>query len=305
MLEELPLFSVVIPTYESSKTLDVPIKSLNAQTRKDLELIVVDDDSDDFEDVKALVENMCRIPYTLIRKQRRTSQVESRALGISRARGEFVCFLDHDDAWCPNKLEKLAEALHDHPDAGNSIFYHRLRCTYADGRAFDYPLRGIAAGEPVSEYLFLRNGMIQSSSMVFSKAVAERLQFDVTSAPHDDWDLVLRAGQTGVKFCYIDEVLAQWNVRRMAGRSNRDRSEVSLNWLKDRASLFTPQARSAFLVNIIVPKLAAEGSWAAALSLFCRELRNNPKISMLSMARLIERTSQKLLARSSKHRAQR
>lgn len=101
----LPLISVVIPTYNQSKLLQKSIKSAQRQTHSNIEIIVIDDHSTDM--TSSIVHQMAskdpRIKYLTTKKQSNLPAVP-RNIGINVALGEYVAFLDHDDLWRRKKL---------------------------------------------------------------------------------------------------------------------------------------------------------------------------------------------------------
>lgn len=291
------MFSVVIPTFESTQKILAPITSLNAQTFQDFEVIFADDRSPDFEQFEEVVALHAKFPYKIVQQAHHTNQVGGRILGIENATHQYICFLDHDDSWSPNKLQVVKSAIDGDPNRRRTIFYHQLECRYSDGRRFFYPARGISGNESVPEYLFFGNGMIQSSSMVFDKSIASIVTLDTTSPPHDDWDFSIEAAKNGIRFHYINQALAIWNVRRMAGVSTRDSSNVSLAWHLRKKDLFSRRASTAFLVNMVFPKLLAERRGRAAARLFVRQLCSAPVLTIISCQRLVVRTLIKVRAK--------
>ena len=115
-----PRVSVVIPTYNRARDLERALDSVVAQSFRDLEVLVVDNHSTD--DTAAVVEryNDSRIALHFVTNEGIVAR--SRNLGIRRARGEFVAFLDSDDWWTPRKLEASVAVL----DAGADVVYHHL-----------------------------------------------------------------------------------------------------------------------------------------------------------------------------------
>ncbi len=102
--------SVIIPAYDSEKFISETIMSVLNQTYKDYELIIVDDGSTDNTAaiVKRYVSLHNNIRYIY---QPHHGQSEAKNIGIRESKGEFIAFLDHDDIWLPNKLEKQIKAL--------------------------------------------------------------------------------------------------------------------------------------------------------------------------------------------------
>src|SRR5919199_5480676 len=108
----MPLISVVIPAYNSEKTIQETIKSVLKQSFKNLELIVIDDGSKDstFDIVSSFSDSRLRVFSYL-----NAGVSASRNRGLAKAAGEFISFLDADDLWTPDKLEAQLKALEANP----------------------------------------------------------------------------------------------------------------------------------------------------------------------------------------------
>lgn len=96
----MPLVSIIIPAYNSSATIGETLSSLAEQTFRDFEVIVVDDGSTD--DTAALVE--CDFPSVHVIRQANGGPAAARNTGVDQATGEWIAFLDADDAWLPWRL---------------------------------------------------------------------------------------------------------------------------------------------------------------------------------------------------------
>ncbi len=109
-----PRISVIIPAYRAAATIARAVESVLAQTVRAAEILVVDDGSPD--DLAAAL-----APYgkrvTLVR-QPNGGAASARNLGIERARGDFIAFLDADDYWEPEKLEWQLAVFERHPELG-------------------------------------------------------------------------------------------------------------------------------------------------------------------------------------------
>ncbi|MBI4358485.1 MAG: aminotransferase class I/II-fold pyridoxal phosphate-dependent enzyme [Candidatus Omnitrophica bacterium] len=115
-----PMVSIVTPTYNRPAYLPRAIESVVNQTYQDWELIVVDDGcpTDDIRKVvNAYLARDRRIHYV-----RRTngSWYRARNTGIENARGKYVAFIDDDDEWRPEKLERQVDFMESHPEVGLS-----------------------------------------------------------------------------------------------------------------------------------------------------------------------------------------
>lgn len=105
-MDNFPLVTVVTPSYNSAKHLAAAIKSVMGQTFPSWEMIIVDDCSKDnsVEVVEAFVEQDFRIK--LIQLEENSGAAVARNTAIEVAQGRYIAFLDSDDLWLPNKLEK-------------------------------------------------------------------------------------------------------------------------------------------------------------------------------------------------------
>lgn len=109
--KQSPRVSVLIPVYNGERYLKYALDSVHAQTFSDYELIVMDDGSTD--QTAAIAQSDPSVRF--IRGEHRGISV-SRNLAIDAARGEFIAFLDADDMWAPEKLEKQVAYLDNNPD---------------------------------------------------------------------------------------------------------------------------------------------------------------------------------------------
>src|SRR4030067_3517077 len=118
-----PDVSVIIPTYNRRNLLEITIQSVLAQTIKNFEIIIVDDGSTDgTRDFVRSIQDK-RIIY-LYRKNSGLPAV-ARNIGILKATGRFIAFLDSDDLWVPEKLERQVLCFKKMPGIG-------LCCTNGD-----------------------------------------------------------------------------------------------------------------------------------------------------------------------------
>ena len=101
------LVSVIIPFYNNKKWLGEAIASVVAQTERNFEIIIVNDGSKEkIEDVIAI----CNSKIKVINTENRGA-ANARNTGIMQSRGKYLAFLDSDDLWLPNKLEKQVQFM--------------------------------------------------------------------------------------------------------------------------------------------------------------------------------------------------
>ena len=97
--------SVIVPVYNAEKYLKQTLLSIQNQTFKDFEAILIDDGSSDQSgeicDGQAMTDSRFKVIH-----QKNSGVAAARNAGIEQAEGEFIAFLDADDCWLPEKLEK-------------------------------------------------------------------------------------------------------------------------------------------------------------------------------------------------------
>jgi teichuronic acid biosynthesis glycosyltransferase TuaG len=124
---DLPV-SVVIPCFQAHATLPRAVASVAGQSAPALEVIVVDDASDDDTAgvVRELQQRYGADWLRLIRLEWNQGPGSARNVGWEAARGECVAFLDADDSWHPRKLEIQRRVMCDHPDVALSAHRHAI-----------------------------------------------------------------------------------------------------------------------------------------------------------------------------------
>jgi glycosyltransferase involved in cell wall biosynthesis len=201
-----PTVSVVIPTYNRQTALFRAIKSVEAQTRGDWELIVVDDASTDGTEEAARSLKDRRIVY--LRHPRNWGGGAARNTGIQQAQGRYVAFLDSDDEWLPEKLARDVEAL---AGDGVGLVYCGKELVDPEGRLL---LRRIPTLQGEVYRQLLAHDFIGSCSRVaVRKEVIDKVGgFDDGLPSGQDWDMWVRAAQVAKVAC-VPECL----VRRHLG----------------------------------------------------------------------------------------
>lgn len=104
---EIPLVSIVVPAYNSEKTLDSCIQSVVSQDYANIELIIVDDGS--FDSTRVIAENYAASDsrIVLVEKKRNEGLVLARKSGVDIARGKYIQYLDADDSLCEGAIKNL------------------------------------------------------------------------------------------------------------------------------------------------------------------------------------------------------
>ncbi len=116
----VPILSVVMLTYNRERYIAEAITSVLNQTFQDLELIIIDDGSEDKTETIVKEINNSRIQYFKFPHSGKGSRL--RNFGIEKTRGEFIAFIDSDDVWLPEKIQIQLGKLYSHTEKPGFVF---------------------------------------------------------------------------------------------------------------------------------------------------------------------------------------
>lgn len=205
-----PMVSVVMPAYKQAEYIGFSINSVLDQTFKNIELIIIDNYSED--GTSGIIEEYARKDHR-IRHQKFQNHgfiANSRNLGIEMAKGEFVAFIDSDDVWHREKLERQLP-LFAQPEVG--IVYSRFNKINANGRVVGNNFRRRLFRGRIIEKLLLHSLSFANSSVVVRKSVLDRynLRFRTERQGAEDRDLWLRVAEVA-DADYVDRKLLFYRV---------------------------------------------------------------------------------------------
>ena len=198
--------SVVIATYNMAKYLPIAVRSALAQTYSNIEIHVVDDGStDNTRDVMREFENDPRVIYHW---QENQGQARAKNKGILESRGEYVAFLDADDMWLPEKLEKQIPLLEASERTG--VVYSMFSCMDADGNPIPTGPRPLHR-QRITGPLLIDNFVGFNTTVVRRRCFEELGAFDESLPMGIDYALWLRFS-TRYEFDYVAEPLVYYRV---------------------------------------------------------------------------------------------
>jgi glycosyltransferase involved in cell wall biosynthesis len=209
-----PLVSVVVAAYNMEKYVALAVRSALAQTYRTIEVRVIDDGSTDGTALAlAQFAGDGRVHYHY---QPNQGQARAKNRGIRESRGEFIAFLDADDLWRPDKLEKQMAALARHADAG--VVYSDVSYIDGEGAPAPAPERQYHSGR-ITEQLFIDNFVNFPTALVRRECFTELGDFDETLPMGIDWDLWLRLS-TRYAFVFLADRTAAYRI--WPGQMSRD-----------------------------------------------------------------------------------
>ena len=202
----IDLISIVIPTYNRSVELKRALKSVLSQTYKNFEVIVVDNNSIDNTDT--MLKNLNDQRIRLLKINNNGIIAASRNMGINASNGKWIAFLDSDDWWHSNKLEKVIHYCSSDYD----VCYHDLEIINSKIRFGFYrkKMSGYQVKKPVFNDLIQLGNALSNSSVIVRTALIKQvggLCEDKNLIGSEDYECWIRLSKLSDKFKYIPEVL--------------------------------------------------------------------------------------------------
>lgn len=275
----MALVSAVIPTRGRPQLLLRALRSVLAQTLREIEAIIVIDGEDRLTE-SALDE--------LVRKDSRVRVIplaisvggsDARNRGVAVARGEWIAFLDDDDEWMPGKLQAQLDAVR--ASTAPIVIGTCKIIARTPGNDYIWPRRMPAPEEKICEYLLTRRtlsrgeGSIQTSTFFVSRALMQEQPFKSGQLKHQDTEWLLRVGKLlGAQAVFVNDVMAiHYIEEERASVSSKANWRYSLEWVRRDRDLFTSRALSGFVLHQIAPEASEQGDWRAFPTLLFEALR--------------------------------
>ena len=222
----MPKVSVIIPVYNAEKFLSETIESVIAQTYTDWEIIAVDDGSTD-RSGEILRKYEQRLPSKIhVITQRNSGVSIARNNAIAIAKGDYIAFLDHDDLWLPEKLEKQVDLLDSNKELG---------LVYSDSYVIDEegnlrkktffeivrPFRGNIFNE-----LFYDNFIPLLTAIIRKEVVNKVGMFDPKYKIAEEYDLFLKIAEY-YPVDFVEQPLAKYRIHDKSVSRNSGVAPIS------------------------------------------------------------------------------
>jgi len=202
--------TIIIPTYNRARLLKRAMESVFAQTYRPLEMIIINDGGTDntdkvIEEFRVLNDGGINLIY---HKQKNHERSVARNSAIDKATGKYLCFLDDDDEFLPNKIERSVSFLSQHPDVdlvfsnaymeenGHTVMRRSLKAEGMKDHTQDEVIKRLCKGN----FIPITNVLIKTSAVKANK-------FNPKYSTHEDYELWLRLA-TKIRFDWVDEPLS-------------------------------------------------------------------------------------------------
>lgn len=295
----LPLVSIVVPVFNAALTIERCLRSIEAQSYPNWEAIVVDDASTDGGAERVAARNHPRL--RLIRLPVNCGPSRARNLGIAAAKGELVAFLDADDEWLPEKLDRQVAVFAADPRLALVICDLGVT-TVAGGEGRSVYARQAPVSGTEAWKTLLASSFIATSAVLTRRDLLERLGgFAPDLAVGEDQDLFIRLARAGGLHA-LPERLAVYHwmphsySTGLARRQSSDVLRMVRRHLAELGSLLSPRERRRILgrrYERLGRNLIDAGSWGGGSWLLLKAALagRSPLANLLTPAR-------RLLARS-------
>ncbi|MBM2814624.1 MAG: glycosyltransferase [Ignavibacteria bacterium] len=224
-----PKVTIIMTSYNYARYIGEAIKSILNQTYDNWELIIVDDGSTD-ESLMVIEEYKNNKPEKislLIHPENKNCGIkETLELGLSQVRGDYIAFLESDDAWQPDYLAKKLMVF----EGGNeiSLVYSDLEPLasqipnkYKDYIEYSRYIGFLSGGKPFTpnKYLWLRNPVVSFSNIMIRASLLKFIELKKEFEIWSDWRVIMTAALTG-KFYYVPKKLLKWRIHQESANSN-------------------------------------------------------------------------------------
>lgn len=220
---ERPVISVITPMYNAEKFISETISSVLKQTFVDFEMIIVDNCSADAsrEIVKSFIMLDNRIRLIEL-EYNSGGPARPRNIGLEHAKGEYIAFLDADDVWLPQKLERQLNFFKENPDVdichtlANVIDENSAeKGTFNNQRVYNF-LKYFISKKNLLYYV----NSININSTMMRRTPTIRFEEDKNLVALEDWKYWIDSQIFGKKIIRLDEILLNYRVHQ-SSISNR------------------------------------------------------------------------------------
>ena len=260
-----PLVSIVIPTFNRKQLIFQALDSVARQTFRALEVIVVDDCSSDGT-VDALRAASFPFPLEVITMPVNGGPAPARNAGILAAKGKYIAFLDSDDAWLPEKLERQLALLDTLPDPDNTVLYSQVHLQRRHETLLR-PVRAKAADESIADYVCANGGYLDQNTMMLPAALARAVMYRPELRLHEDWDFYMRLEERGAGFVMLEMPLGITYDNSASGRASAAQPLRSLAFLEEWRSRMSERAYFGLRARV-APQLRGQAPFLACRFIF-------------------------------------
>ncbi|MBM4222123.1 MAG: glycosyltransferase, partial [Gammaproteobacteria bacterium] len=277
--QQQPLVSIVMAAYNSAPYMPEAISSVINQSYPHWELHIINDGSKD--NTAEVVRPFLTDARIIYHEQENKGQASAKNCGLRAARGEFIAFLDADDKWSADKLEKQLPVFAAHPEAG--LVHTNVMLITESGEPLGSPQRSYPQGW-ISGDLLIDNRVNGMASILRRECLEQVGIFDESLSMGIDYDLWLRVSAR-YQILFLDEVT--YFYRQWAGQMSHRYEErmdnairIMQKFLRDHPGVVPESVVKTAWAHTFVgrgySRFRADRRWSAAMSDYLRALGYRP-----------------------------
>ncbi|WP_117149611.1 glycosyltransferase family 2 protein [Paraliobacillus zengyii] len=223
--EQMPLISIITPTYNAEKYIDETIMSVVKQSYTNWEMIIVDDGSKDktIDLIKSYQKADNRINLTILQHNQGAGIARNTAL--KKANGKYIAFLDSDDKWLPEKLKKQLNFMQENNIAFSFTEYDRIQNSDSGQKI----IKRVHIPTNANYKQLLKKNVVGCLTVMIDTSLTGEITMNDIRA-RQDYALWLELTRKGFKAYGIQEVLAEYRVRGNSISSNKLKM-ARQNWM--------------------------------------------------------------------------
>lgn len=261
MTSSQEMVTVVIPTRNRPDMVTRAVESALAQSYAALEVIVIIDGPD--PETEARLAAIVDPRLVVLPLQKNRGAAGARNLGVERARGSWIAFLDDDDEWMPGKIAAQMAAR----PAGVRFPIMSCRCKVVTARGdFEWPRRLCTPRDQIGDYLFVRHGLFKGETFApTTTLLAPRellLLRPIPKSAFDDWEWLIACGRIqGCALVTVPGVLAvHYTEADRITLSTCHNIEMALAWAESMRPMLSPRAYASLLLQATGGEQAARAA---------------------------------------------
>lgn len=242
MNKKTPIISVIIPMYNAEKFISETINSVLKQTLVDIEIILVDNCS--IDNTKEIVESFikldCRVRLIEL-EYNSGGPARPRNIGVENSKGEYLAFLDADDIWLPNKLEKQLKFMKE-----NNLNFSSHGASFINEESEKIRSNNILKNyyrryKKYNLEQLIKGNFIYLSSTILKKDIIEKFNEEEHCISVEDYYLWLNLfNKKGVNYAYFNENFLKYRIvnnsisnRNIVGKQKAKAMYYTLKFILD------------------------------------------------------------------------
>ena len=246
------MISVIIPTYNNADQLIKTISNVCNQDFKDIEIIIIDDDSLDQTKNKIINLNNSKIKY--YKNSQNMGVSKSRIEGVKKSSGEYIAFIDDDDIWLDGKLSKQLEII----EEGNLDFV-----------TSNFIINNLVAKITYEKSLNrfrneFKNSIVKSPGPFFQCCLFRAPflhqhinKLDSKAEPSEDWDFFISISKENPSVENINENLFQWNLSQKSQSFNYYKESCAIEYIINKHKEYITQNSNRAIMSTHYRKLGS------------------------------------------------